>query len=188
MKAVSISTLLLVLFTTNTFAVSDGNLLGRITVKETKQPLAFAEITLESSMDKVVVTANEYGLYYANHIPTGKYKMTVVFNNRTFVMKNVRVYDGYTIEANMALSNDTALAAVVEVPFTESQVSSVQSTDITLRSNGNKQATKPLSEALSAQPGIDIRDGRLFVKGSDQVKVFIDGTPVMGQPRLDRIW
>ncbi len=187
MKALLPFVLLLVLMNSS-YAVSDGNLLGRITVKETKQVLAFAEITLESNVDKVVITANEYGLYYANHIPTGKYKMTVVFNNRTFVMKNVRVYDGYTMEANMALSNDTALAAVVEITYTESQVSSVQSTDITLRNNSNKQATRPLSEALSAQPGIDIRDGRLFVKGSDQVKVFIDGTPVMGQPRLDRIW
>ena len=170
-------------------AVSMGEVIGQVLEKETNKPVAFAEVIFENNMDKIVVRANEYGYYYGGHIPTGRYQMRVVFNNRTFVINKVRVYDSYSSEVNFIVSANENLPSTVEVIKTESLVSAIQSTDIRVVNNSSScQATQNLAEVLLSQPGVDMRNGKLYIKGSDQVRYFIDGTPVMAPPALDRIW
>lgn len=169
-------------------AVSTGEIVGRITIQETKEPVAFAEIIFENSSDKITVQANEYGYFYASHLPTGKYVMRTVFNNRTFAIKAVRVYDSYASEVNMTVSNSNELGNVVELKNENPRLSSVEKNDIRITGASRMQGTQTLSELLSQQPGIDIWDGKIYVKGSSDVKFFIDGTPVMGAPVVDRIW
>ena len=101
-----VSMLFLLLVSTTVKAVSTGQIVGQVIESETKQPLAYAEIIFENRMDKIEVKANEYGHYYASHLPTGKYQMRVVFNNRTFVMNDFHVYDSYTSEINFEVSNN----------------------------------------------------------------------------------
>ena len=170
------------------FAASMGEIMGKVTINETNTPLANAEVVFENSMTKQVVKANEYGMYYGLHIPSGRYEMRVIYNNHTFVMKGVRIYDGYTSEANFAVSNVDSLPAVVEIPRTDQLYSGSAPTGITMKNDDKNQPTRQLSEALMMQPGMDVRDGKLYVKGSGDVKFFIDGTPVIGQPILQRVW
>jgi hypothetical protein len=165
------------------FAVSSGNVQGHIIIKETKEALGFAEITFESRYDKMTFETDSNGIYYANHLPTGRYTVSVTYNNRTFVMTNIRVYDSYTYEVNMPVSNKEDLPAKVIVPYTEPMIN-------TLEPNNNVMITETgrtpqnFSDVLNAQPGMEVKDGRLFIKGSDQVKYYIDGTPVMVRPVL----
>ncbi len=191
MKAPVISLLvfsMVLLFTGNALAVSTGHVIGQITQTESKLSFGNAQITFENRMDRIEVQADENGHYYASHLPTGKYQMRVVFNNRTFVMNDVHVYDSYTTEVNMAVSTDSSLPPKVVLPTNENLFSSVTSSDIKLTNNTNNQPTQRLNDVLSQQPGVDVVNGRIFVKGSDQVKIFIDGTPVMGQPAQTRVW
>jgi len=182
-----LSVTLIFLFSAEIKAVSLGQIVGQITVSETKMPVAFAQIVFENKMDKIEVQANEYGHYYANHLPTGKYEMRMVFNNRIFVMNNVHVYDGYTSEINFVVSNNNTLPEKVVLETKENVFSSVTSNDIRLTGN-DRQATQTLNDVISQQPGCDVRDGKIFIKGSDQVRIFIDGTPVMGSPTHSRVW
>ncbi len=168
-------------------AVSMGQIVGQVTGPVSNQPLAFAQIVFENKMDKVEVTANEYGYYYANHMPTGKYAMTVVYNNRTFVM-NVQVYDGYTSEINFAVSSDSNLPQKVLLPTNQNLFSSVTSNDPRRDNSANNQPTQSLNDVISQQAGCDVRDGKIFIKGSSQVKIFIDGVPMMGAPTQNRVW
>ena len=191
MKAPVISLLvfsMVLLFTGNVLAVSTGHVIGQITQTESKLPFGNAQITFENRMDRIEVQADENGHYYASHLPTGKYQMRVVFNNRTFVMNDVHVYDSYTTEVNMAVSTDSSLPPKVVLATNENLFSSVTSSDIKLTNNTNNQPTQRLNDVLSQQPGVDVVNGRIFVKGSDQVKIFIDGTPVMGQLAQTRVW
>lgn len=169
-------------------AVSMGQVIGRVLLKETNQPVAFAELIFENKMDRVVVVANEYGHYYADHIPTGNYQISINFNGRTFIMKKVQVYDGYTSEIEFSLSNDSGLPLLVELEKKQNLLSSVTKNDITLKNSNNHQPTQNLADALSSHAGVDVRNGKLYVKGSSQVKFFVDGTPVMGQPTIGRVW
>lgn len=169
-------------------AASAGQVLGVVFDKVTGKAAANAQITFENSMDKITVQANEYGHYYADHMPTGRYEMRVAHAGKTFVLKRINVYDGYTTEVNFPVSSEPGLPAVVEVVLNQNRLSSVENNNVNLSNSDNKQPTRQLSEALSMQPGVDVRDGKVMVKGSDQVKFFIDGTPVLGQPRIDRIW
>ena len=169
-------------------AASTGNVIGQVTNKETKLAYANAQITFENRMDRIEVQADEHGHYLASHLPTGKYQMRVVYNNRTFVMNDVHVYDGYTTEVNFTVSTDSTLPPKVVMPTEEILFSSVTSNDIVLTNSSNNQPSQRLNDVLSQQPGVDIRGGRIFIKGSDQVKIFIDGTPVMGQPMQNRVW
>lgn len=184
-----ISLLIILLLSGNSLqAASMGQIVGRVLEKETGQPIAYAEITFESKMDKVTVTANEYGFYYADHLPTGKYQIQLQHNTRTFYINNVRVYDGYTSEIPITLSSDNSLPQQVQLAAPENITSSVVTNDVKLTASNNNQATRSINDVLSTQPGIDIRGGEIFIKGSNQVRFFIDGSPVMGPPARDRVW
>lgn len=166
----------------------NGEILGKLTVKETHAELANAEVTFENSMTRMTVKANEHGMYYGLHLPEGRYEMRVSYNTTTFVMKNVRIYDGYTSEANFAVSNLDSLPATVEIPRTDQLYSGSAPTGISMKNDDKLQPTRQLGDALSMQPGVDVRDGKVYVKGSGDVKFFIDGTPVIGQPTIQRTW
>ncbi|MDB5284060.1 MAG: TonB-dependent receptor plug [Bacteroidota bacterium] len=184
-----ITFLLVVLSSFAAKAVSTGEITGQVIENETRKPIAFAHIIFENGMDKIEVNANEYGYYYGNHIPTGRYQMRVVYNNHTFVMNKVRVYDSYSAQINFIVSNNSDLPLTIEVIKKDPIISPIQTHDITLVSNTHSsQGTQSMSELLVTQPGLDIRDGKLYVKGGDQVRFFIDGTPVMAPPVIDRIW
>ena len=150
--------------------------------------MPYAEIVFENRMDKFEIKANEYGHYNANHLPTGKYQMRMVFNNRTFIMKNVQVYDSYTSEVDFEVSKDNSLPPKNILETNENTFSSVTSSDIKLSNSTFNQPTQSLNDVMSQQPGCDVRDGKIFIKGSDQVRFFIDGEPVMGPPTQNRVW
>ncbi|MES2622629.1 MAG: hypothetical protein V4615_17400 [Bacteroidota bacterium] len=191
MKAFNKSAFLLIILLCVSFfanAASTGHVLGQVTEKETGNPVAFARIIFENKMDKIEVQANEHGYYYASHLPTGKYQMRLTFNNRIFVINHIRVFDSYSNQVDVAVSNDSLLPAMVELESKEPLISSITSTDVTLNNSTFHQPTRTLGEALGMQPGMDVVNGRLYVKGSDQVRFFIDGTPVLGNASMGRVW
>lgn len=169
-------------------AATTGQVTGKIFETETKNVLSNIEIVFENSMDKIVLKSNENGIYYGDHLPTGKYNIKVVFNGRSFVMKNVRVYDGYASEIDFPVSKSNTLPEVVLVEQQQKLTSSISPTDVMLGHNSTNQPIRSVTEALSQQPGMDVREGKLYVKGSSEVRFFIDGTPLMGQPTFQRYW
>jgi hypothetical protein len=179
---------LFILCTTTLQAATTGQVTGKIFEEETKNVLSYTEIVFENSMDKIVLKSNENGIYYGDHLPTGKYNVTVGYNGRSFVMKNVRVYDGYATEIDFSVSINNALPEVVFVEQQAKLTSSISPTDVMLGHNNTNQPTRSVTEALSQQPGMDVREGKLYVKGSSEVRFFIDGTPLMGQPTFQRYW
>jgi hypothetical protein len=173
-------------FVTQAYCASIGQLMGKLEVKETKLGIANVEVVFENNMYRIAVMTNEYGFYYSDRMPTGKYEMSVVFNNRKFVVKQVRVYDSYTSIINLPISETNDLPDVVYLDIAPNQIA-VSSNDIKLNNN-HHQPTQSLTDALSNQAGVDVRNGKLYVKGSNQVKFFIDGTPIMGQPSFQKVW
>lgn len=172
----------------NAGAVSMGQLIGRVTINETGQPLPGAEIIFENKLDKITIRADEHGYYYSNHMPTGRYQLRIIYNERTFVMNRVRVYDSYTSEVNFPLSNNNELPALVVVPQQFPMASSVETTDIRLADDANHQPTRTLGEALSNYAGVEVINGQVYVNGGGQVRFFIDGSPVIGPTSLGRFW
>lgn len=183
-----ITCLFFLLVTTNAKAISMGGVVGKVFQKENMKSVAYAEITFENNMERITVTANEYGYYYADHLPTGKYQMRIAYNDRTFFMNKVRVYDSYTSEINFMVSNNENLPVNVELEMKENLMSSVSSTDIKVTENGGGNITRSLNETLSMQAGVDVQNGKIIVKGSNQVKFFVDGTQVMAPVSLSKGW
>jgi hypothetical protein len=103
-------------------------------------------------------------------------------------MKNVQVYDSYTSEVDFEVSKDNSLPPKNILETNENTFSSVTSSDIKLSNSTFNQPTQSLNDVMSQQPGCDVRDGKIFIKGSDQVRFFIDGEPVMGPPTQNRVW
>ncbi|HWB62358.1 MAG TPA: carboxypeptidase-like regulatory domain-containing protein [Chitinophagales bacterium] len=169
-------------------AVSTGDVLGQIVVAETHQPLSYAQVVFENGMDKITITADTNGNYYASHLPTGRYQMRVVFNSRTFVMNKIRVYDSYTSEVNFKVSTNTGLPTIVQLEKDDKVIDVLNPNNIVLAGNCENRQTKQLGEILMQQPGVDVRNGRLYIKGSANVKFFVDGSPVMEPPVLEGGW
>jgi hypothetical protein len=103
-------------------------------------------------------------------------------------MNKVRVYDSYSSEINFTVSNNGSLPVYVELERKEPLLNALQPNDVKLANGSFNQATQSLADVLSLQPGVDVRNGKLYIKGSDQVRFFIDGTPVMAPAVIDRIW
>ena len=83
---------------------------------------------------------------------------------------------------------DHPLLTKVVLETKENNFSSVTSNDIKRTNSSFNQPTQSLNDVLSTQPGCDVRDGKIFIKGSDQVRFFIDGEPVMGPPTQNKVW
>jgi hypothetical protein len=169
-------------------AVSTGQVMGKVLNSSTNALVPDIEIVFENKLDKVVVTCGENGHFYIDHIPTGKYDVTVKFMNKTFVVTRVPVYDGYSTDLEVNVSEDSSLPEVIFTPYTQPLINTTAPNNVQLNNSSNRQSTRSLSEALEMQRGVDVRDGKLFVKGSSDVKFFIDGTPILGQPSLQRGW
>lgn len=96
-----------------------GDISGQVIERETMSPVAFAEIVFDNGTSKTVVSANEYGYYSVKHMIAGKYKMSVNYNNRTFVMNKVRVQDSFTTGVNFMVSSNAELSSTVEVQISK---------------------------------------------------------------------
>lgn len=83
-----------------------GDITGQIIEKETQAPVAFAEVTLDNGVTKTVIHANEYGHYSANHLPIGKYNVSVKYDNHTVAMNAIHIKDSYTIGVNLVVSGN----------------------------------------------------------------------------------
>ena len=95
-------------FSLATVNAATGDITGQIIEKETKMPVAFAEVTLDNGTTTTTITANEYGHYSANHLPTGKYHVTVKYDNHSIVMNEIRIKDSYTMGVNLIVSGTAA--------------------------------------------------------------------------------
>jgi hypothetical protein len=191
MKTFFLSSTICIFFLLNVHtvqAISMGGIVGKVFQKENMKSVAYAEITFENNMERITVTANEYGYYYAEHLPTGRYQMRITYNDRTFFMNKVRVYDSYTSEINFMVSNNENLPITVELELKENLMSSVSSTNIKVSENAPGNMTRSLNETLSMQACVDVERGKVIVKGSNQVKFFVDGTQVMAPVSLSKGW
>lgn len=125
-----------------------GDITGQIIEQESNIPVAFAEITLVNGTEKITLTANEYGYYSAKHIAAGKYELHVVFNNRSFIMSNVKVRDSYTACVNCAVSSANNLPSTVQV------------------TDGKVKVARPSSETSQGEVvkyGTVIQDGQIMI-------------------------
>lgn len=189
MKTIASLAFFILLFSVETLkAATTGRVTGKVVDIETNLLVPNIQIIFENSMDRIVLTTGANGIYYGNHLPTGKYTVTVAYNNRTFVMKNVRVYDGYATEVDIKVNSNNSLPEVVTIEKEEKIISCISPTDIMIGDDNNLQPTRTLNEVFSNQPGMDVRNGKLYVKGSSEVRFFIDGTPLIGNPVFQRNW
>ena len=184
--------LLLFLFSTLSVtlcrAVSTGQVLGKVVNTSTNTLVPNIEIVFENKLDKVVIVCDENGYFNIDHIPTGRYDVTVRYLNKTFIVTRVPVYDNYSTDLVISVSEDSDFPEVVVTAYSQPLINTTSSNNVDLKNSTNRQPTRSLTEALEMQRGVDVRDGKLFVKGSSDVKFFIDGTPILGQPALQRSW
>jgi carboxypeptidase family protein len=81
-----------------------GDITGQIIEKETMAPVAYAQVTLDNGTSKTVITANEYGHYSAHNLLTGKYQVSVKYDNHIVAMNPIHIKDSYTAGINLIVS------------------------------------------------------------------------------------
>ncbi len=100
-------------FTFETKAAT-GDITGQIIEKETMAPVAYAQVILDNGTTRTIIKANEYGHYSANHLPTGKYQVSVKYDNRVAAMSSIHIKDSYTAGINLVVSSTTSTVEVQE--------------------------------------------------------------------------
>ena len=100
----SITALVICFFSLQMVFAATGDITGQIIEKETQNPVAFAQVTLDNGTTKTVIAANEYGYYSANHLPIGKYQVWVKYDNQVVAMNPIHIKDSYTLGINLVVS------------------------------------------------------------------------------------
>ena len=149
-----------------------GDITGQVVEQETKQPVAFAEVVLVNGNDKITVTANEYGHYTAKHIPMGKYEMHVVFNNRNFVMNNVKVKDSYTSRVDVSVSSSENLPASVKVTDATSDKVAIDNNAKGKKAQIALPALETSQGEIVIKYGTIIQDGQIMIIRNKPISLY----------------
>jgi hypothetical protein len=167
-----------------------GSIMGRVVDPETKEPVAFATVVVESEGTQKIYNTNEEGYYYASNIPSGVYSVTVTLMSRTVKVIDIRVSNDESRVVDVEFSQTVQLGGDGGVVIVEYKIPLIDPIDV---QNGTLDrgtiAHMPItkvSDAGETQSGTVKIGGEYYVHGarSGGLAYYIDGGKVMGSPDI----
>ncbi len=159
----------------------DGKLRGKVTDKDTGEPLVGANVTLEGTNLGAAVDVN--GDYVVLSVPAGVYSVKasyIGYANTT--VSNVRVSAGLTTTQNFALGSSAvqvqAIEIVAERPLI--QRNTTNTIRLTTQEDIANLPVRGTQNILALQAGVVQQYGNLYVRGGrvGEVAYYVDGTSV----------
>ncbi len=162
------------------FAGTTGKIVGRVTDKETGDPLPGANIVIEGTT--MGAASDVDGYYVILNVPPGTYTLTCSYvSYQTMRVENVRVDADRTTEVNFALSPATIVTEVVEVTAKEPVIKKdlTASVDIVKSEEVASLPVTDVAQVVTQQAGVIARGG-LHIRGGrpDEVVYVVDGVEV----------
>ncbi len=162
------------------FAGTTGKIVGRVTDKETGDPLPGANIVIEGTT--MGAASDVDGYYVILNVPPGTYTLTCSYvSYQTMRVENVRVDADRTTEVNFALSPATIVTEVVEVTAKEPVIKKdlTASVDIVKSEEVASLPVTDVAQVVTQQAGVIARGG-LHIRGGrpDEVVYVVDGVEI----------
>jgi hypothetical protein len=182
--------LMLCLFLHPAFAaLGGGSITGQVTDPETKEPVAFATVILESQGTQHEYTTNEHGYYYASNIMPGIYSITVAFMSKRATTPDVKLSSDEQLALNFELGVAQAIGPV-DIVATKGRKPLIDPLDPTNalldRDDIKKMPITNISQVTEQQTGVVQVNGETYVHGAraGSVSYYIDGCLIMGSPDI----
>lgn len=170
---------------------------GVVIDKKTQAVLPFVKVVLKTASDSVFVTGtitNEEGRFTIADLKPGDYYLAFSFIG--YQSKNEPLYVGSLSEflnlTTVELDQSTSVLGEVTISVNQDDISSKMDKKIYSVEDNISQSGGSVLQMLQNLPGITIQDGKVLLRGSDQVTILIDGkqtslTGFGGQSGLDNI-
>jgi len=166
--------------------LAQSSLYGNILHAETGNRIAGLRVTLQNGMNSHQVLTDSSGAYTFFKVNRGIYQLELTFAGREYIISKIHLAEGEFRELSFDIHTDGLLPPRIE--FVDPGPALIQNgfgeKDHRVKYNG-----PPADMSQSIQKGyVDFLGGKLRIKGSDRVKIYIDQSPVMGQPIIERGW
>ena len=164
---------------------------GIVADSTTKQPMAFATVTLLNSKDSSAVTGgltNSKGEFNIPDVRNGSYKLRIAFLGYKSILNPLVVKAGnkdVTVGPFSMVSDATTLGEVVIIGQKAPVVVKKDTIEFTAV-NFKTEKNDVVEEMIKKLPGVQVdKDGNIQAHGKDVTKVMVDGKPFFGNdPKL----
>lgn len=190
--------LLLIIKTTLLFAQTRNvTISGIVNDKTTKTALPYANVVLKTEKDSVFTTGtitDDAGRYVLTGIKTGNYILVISvigYSNHTHPLFVGSLSDYLELPA-IELTEDAKLLNEVTIIGKENTLSDNMEKKTFSTKDNISQSGGSVLQVMQNLPGVTVQDGKVQLRGNDQVAVLIDGkqsamTGYNGQTGLDNI-
>lgn len=153
---------------------------GVVKNENTDNPLSFVNVVLKQSTDSTFVAGtitNENGRFSLPHISPNTYLLEVSFIG--FKTHYSTVYVGSLSDflelKPISLQEDVTTLSEVEITARQAEISSKMDKKTFEVADNVSQSGGSVLQAMQNLPGVSVQEGKLELRGSDNVTVLIDG-------------
>ena len=159
-------------------AAGSGKIRGKVTDRETGEPLIGANVVIEGTSLGASTDVN--GEYYVLSVPVGTYTVRATYvGYRSFTMRNVEVNADLTKEVNLQLSSESVQVPTVEVVAERPLINknATNAVTITRAEDIQNMPIRTVDNVVSLQTGVVNQGGTIYIRGgrSDEVAFYIEG-------------
>jgi len=164
-----------------------GNLMGRVTDPETKEPIDGATVILENQGSQKVYYTNESGYYYASNVPAGVYNITITYMSNKTTVPAYKIGNDDERALDIQLGMAVNMKDVIVVIDRDAIIDPLNPQSDILRHKDLKDTPiKVVSDIAEMKAGVVKQNGEYHVHGARAggLAYYIDGCRVMGSPDI----
>jgi len=160
---------------------ASGKFKGRVTDAGTGEPLVGANVVVVGT--QMGSATNVSGEFAILNVPAGTYTLKAMYiGYQAITISNLRVNNDLTTEANFQLPGEGVTVGIVEIVAERPLVNKSATNAVRIIDNEffAKIPARGINAALSAQPGVVIQGGNVYIRGgrADEVGFQLEGVPV----------
>jgi len=160
------------------FSATTGKIVGKVTDKETGEPLPGANVVIDGTM--LGAATDVKGVYIILNVPVGAYNLKARFiGYRDVTVMNVRVHVDLTTEMNFQLPSEVLEGEAVTIVSVRPLVEKNATNTIRIKTADEIQnlPVRGFRNVMSIEPGVVTIGNRIYVRGGrrEEIATYIDG-------------
>jgi len=169
------------LLTLPVLTLASGKMRGRVTDKESHEPLVGANISVQGTVYGASSDVN--GEYVILNLPAGAYTVKATFiGYASTSVANIRVNNDLTTSLDFALSSEAVALQAVEIVADRPLVnkSATNAVRITTSDDIASLPVRGINNILALAPGVVFQDGAVFIRGGrqDETGYYLEGVNI----------
>ncbi|MBD3288139.1 TonB-dependent receptor, partial [candidate division KSB1 bacterium] len=168
----------IVLLPVTLFGATTGKIVGKVTDKESGEPLPGANVVIEGTLLGAATDAQ--GRFIILNVPVGTYSLKTRFiGYRDVTVQNIRVHAGLTTEVDFAMPSQILEGEAVTIVSVRPLVEKNATNTVRIKTAEEIQnlPVRGFRDVMSIEPGVVTVGQRIYVRGGrrEEIATYIDG-------------